>query len=134
MCSVRGFTSIVRVRSAMAASSTICHEGGNLAQKTPVTKRASSPAMLIDSMEASAVRLPQRRGVEGDRHRPLRWKDFFRKQSQALPRLRTRHPAVEKVNDHHLEADRVLERPDLLDDLVGGADRLGGRAAARAAP
>jgi hypothetical protein len=31
MCSARGFTSIVRVRSAMVASSTIGHEGGNLA-------------------------------------------------------------------------------------------------------
>jgi hypothetical protein len=30
------------------------------------------------------------------------------------------------VDDHHLEADRVLQRPDLLDDLVGSTDRLGG--------
>src|SRR5262245_6426966 len=32
------------------------------------------------------------------------------------------------MDDHHLETDRVLQRSDLLDDLVGGADRLGGAA------
>src|SRR5262245_65273414 len=33
MCNARGFTSIVRARSAMVDSSTICRQGGNLAQK-----------------------------------------------------------------------------------------------------
>jgi hypothetical protein len=41
-------------------------------------------------------------------------------------RLGSGNPPVEHVDDHHLEADRVLQRPDLLDDLVGSTDRLGG--------
>jgi hypothetical protein len=32
------------------------------------------------------------------------------------------------VDDQHLEADRTLQRPDPFDDLVGGADWLGGAA------
>src|SRR5262247_4683514 len=117
MCSVRGFTSIVRVRSAMVASSAICREGGNLAQKAAF---------------GASGRLPQRRRVDWGRHRLHRGKDFVREQPQALLRLRSWHSAVEEVDDHHLQADRSLQRPALLDDLVGGADRLGGAARRKA--
>src|SRR5215510_4459956 len=117
MCSVRGFTSMVRVRSAMVASSAICREGGNLAQKAAF---------------GASGRLPQRRRVDWGRHRLHRGKDFVREQPQALLRLRSWHSAVEEVDDHHLQADRSLQRPDLLDDLVGGADRLGGAARRKA--
>src|SRR5882672_1423396 len=109
MCSVRGFTSIVRVRSVMVASSTRCHEGGNLAQTSP-------PG------------LAERSRVDGGRHRLHRGQDLLREQPEALLRLGARHPSVEEVDDHHLEADRALQRSDLLDDLVGSPDRLGGAA------
>ena len=42
------------------------------------------------------------------------------------------HAAVEHVDHEHLQADGLLQRLDLVDDLVGGADGLGGAAGRKA--
>src|SRR5215510_4602605 len=78
------------------------------------------------------VKLTHRGRVDRGRHGPHSWKDLLGEQPKALLRLGPRHPTIEEVDDHHLQADRVLQRPDLLDDLVGSPDRLG-RAACREA-
>src|SRR5580765_6840111 len=85
------------------------------------------PPRTIRSNFAIALH-PQRRGMDRGRHGLHGGKDLLREQAEALLRLRARHPAVEKVDDHHLQADCVLQRSDLLDDLIGSSDRLGGAA------
>ena len=53
-------------------------------------------------------------------------------EAEALFRLGAGHAAVEQVDDHHLQAEGSLQGLDLVDDLVRGADRLGGAARVQA--
>src|SRR5216683_4398459 len=101
------------------------------APSIPEAGSMTRPPRTIRSNFAIALH-PQRRGIDRGRHRLHSGENLLREQPQALLRLGARHRAVEKVDDHHLQADGVLQRSDVLDDLVGSPDRLG-RAARREA-
>ena len=51
--------------------------------------------------------------------------DLLGEQLEALLGLLDRHTSVEVVHDEHVEAGRLLEGLDLVDDLVGCSDGLG---------
>src|SRR5438105_15963787 len=70
------------------------------------------------TVSSSAPGLTERGRVDRRRHRLHRGKDLLREQPETFLRLGFRHPAVEEVDDDHLQADRLLQRSDLLDDLV----------------
>ena len=75
-----------------------------------------------------ASRPAQGGGIDRGRHGLHGGEHFPSKEAKALLSLGAGHPPVEQVDDHHLEADGPLQRPDPVDDLVGGADRLSGAA------
>src|SRR4030095_16388923 len=107
-------------------------EAGSMTRPRRTIRSNFAIASLLVANRHGPVLPPRRRGFARRRHRLHRGKDLLRKQPEALLRLRSWHPAIEKVDDHHLQADGVLQCPDLLDDLVGSTDRLG-RAARREA-
>src|SRR6267143_1997541 len=136
-----GITSRFRASTGRAAVPPICDATCAIVPSFTATSWAPSipdagsmtrPPRTIRSNFAIASLLlrnhTQRGRVDRGRHGLHSGKDLLREQPEALLRLGSGHPAVEKVDDHHLQAEGVLQRSDLLDDLVGSPDRLGGAA------
>src|SRR5262249_4342568 len=76
-------------------------------------------------LPCSAPRLAQRGGINRGGHGLHGGEDFLGKEAQAFSGLVPGHPAVEHVHHEHFQADGLLQRGDLGDDLVRGADGLG---------
>src|SRR4030095_8237424 len=100
-------------------------EAGSMTRPPRTIRSNFAIASLLVATRHGPVLHAQRRRVDRGRHRLHRGKDFHGEHPAALLRLRSRHPAIEKVDDYHLQADGALQRSDLLDDLVGSPDRLG---------
>src|SRR5262249_3793603 len=82
-------------------------------QVKPTPPRPTPPAnnsrqLPLDGrrFRTSTLRLTQRGRVDRRRHGLHSGKALLGEQPKALLRLRAWHPAIEKVDDHHLQADR----------------------------
>src|SRR6266849_1375401 len=76
-------------------------------------------------LPCSAPRLAQRGGIDRGGHGLHGREDLLGKEAPAFFSLVPGHPAVEHVHHEHVQADGLLQRFDLVDDLVRGADGLG---------
>src|SRR5712691_1478657 len=76
--------------------------------------------------------LAQRGGIDRGRHGLHGGEDFLGKEAQALFGLVPGHAAVEHVHHEHFQAEGMLQRGDLGDDLVRGAEGLGGATGGKA--
>src|SRR5438132_5601467 len=73
----------------------------------------------------SAPCLAQRGGIDWGGHGLHGGEDLLSKEAEALFGLVPGHPAVEHVHHEHFQAVGLLQRGNLVDDLVRGADGLG---------